>query len=110
MTPARVVFAGRSHSNFLNPLPGFWPSLRSQFGKSVGKHVSFSHASRGICVSVLGCEIQRSAEWDIYAALLPYMTALKTKAHRSRQNRKKTFRFAKLKVESLTLAQRSNFH
>ena len=66
------AFAGRSHSNCLKPLPGPCPSLRSQLGPV--RDVSISHASRGICISV-GCEIQSpsSAEWDIYAALLPYM-------------------------------------
>ena len=90
MTSARAVSAGRSHSNLLKPLPGPWPSLRSQLGKPI-RDVSISHVSPGICISV-GC-VQSSAEWDIYAALLPYMTALKTKAHRSR-NRKKTPRYS----------------
>ena len=64
--------AGRSQSNCLKPLPGPCPSLRSQLGPV--RDVSISHASRGICISV-GCEIQSpsSTEWDIYAALLPYM-------------------------------------
>ena len=102
MTSARAVSAGRSHSNLLKPLPGPWPSLRSQLGKPI-RDVSISHVSPGICISV-GC-VQSSAEWDIYAALLPYMTALKTKAHRSR-NRKKTTRFARL-YEAFTSTQRN---
>ena len=74
--------AGRSHSNCLKPLPGPCPSLRSQLGPV--RDVSISHASRGICISV-GCEIQSpsSAEWDIYAALLPYMTQCRTWAPRA---------------------------
>ena len=33
MTSARALSAGSSRSNFLKPLPGPWPCLRSQLGK-----------------------------------------------------------------------------
>ena len=45
MTSARALSAGSSRSNFLKPLPGPWPCLRSQLGKPAREHVTISHAS-----------------------------------------------------------------